>query len=101
MRCSFVQVLVVVAGLAMSAGVLAGPRRAEPQEPLHRGSELIAVEDTQLLRAYLPKGSRVTVVDLTSERGKPAVVSVALPDGHVVHGVSYERLSRVFQPSKG
>jgi hypothetical protein len=101
MRASLLRTLVLVAGLAATADVVASPRRAETHEPLHRGSELVAVEDTQLLRAYLPKGSRITVIELQFEHGKPSVVSVALPDGYVVHGVPYDRLTKAFQPAKG
>lgn len=97
LRC----LVLAAAVAAQAADAFAGPRRVEPLGPVHRGTEFVALEDTQLLEAYLPKGARVTVVDLRFDHGRPSVVSVALPDGYVVQGVSFARLSKAFQVAKG
>lgn len=89
--------------LALYAGAPApaGPRPPEPERPIHRGVELVAVRDVALHGARIAKGSRVTVVAVTFANGKPATVSLALGDGHVLAAVPYERVARSFRPAKG
>lgn len=78
-----------------------GPRQPEPPAPLHRGSELVALRDVELHQARIAEGSRVTVVELRFEHGALVSLSLALPDGYVLHGVSYERIVRSFRATKG
>jgi hypothetical protein len=76
------------------------PRQPEAPSPLHRGAELVAIRDTELHRARI-EGARVTVVEVRFANGAPVAVSLALPDGYVLHDVAYDRVTQSFRPTRG
>ena len=65
--------------------------------PVRAGSELVATRDAQLRDATLAKGSRVTVVAVTDEDGRPVTVDLELKDGHVLRAVAYREVKSAFR----
>jgi hypothetical protein len=81
--------LAAVALLALAAPVVdaaAGwnEARAEAQDDIAVGTELVATADVTLHKAEISKGSHVSVTQLNVHDGRVDAVSVALADGHVV-----------------
>jgi hypothetical protein len=83
--------------LALLAPAAAGP--LEPEQELGVGSQLVAVRDVQLRDATVAKGSRVKVVSVRDQDGKPAAFDLELADGHVVRGVSSRKVRSDFRPA--
>jgi len=81
--------------------VRTSPRQPEASSPLHRGAELVAIRDLELHRARIAEGARVTVVEVRFAHGAPVAVSLALPDGYVLHDIAYERVTQSFRPTRG
>lgn len=65
--------------------------------PVRAGSELVATRDVQLGEATVAKGSRVTVVAVADQDGRPVTVDLELKDGHVVRGVAYREVKSAFR----
>ncbi len=69
---------------ALEGALLEREARAEAEDDLAVGTELMAVSDLSLHRAEIAKGARVNVTKLYLRDGRLDSVNVALADGHVV-----------------
>lgn len=70
---------------------------ADGLDDVQLGAELIATSDVELGRAYLTKGSVVSVRKLDRQAGRLTSVDVELADGHVVTGVSMSVIRASFR----
>ena len=94
-------------GLTLVLGVLAAPASSASAAPsgdrapqlLVVGAELVATRDVALRDAQLQKGSRVRVVKVALKDGQPHAVSLELPDGYVLRGVSARKVRQSFRRS--
>jgi hypothetical protein len=59
------------------------------------GTQLEAKQDTTLRGAKIVKGSRVTIVGVGD-----AALDLELADGHVVRGVSLQKVAQSFRPAR-
>ena len=90
-------------GLALTlpeSSAEAGPPRPAVSPELKVGSELVALRDITLRHATLVKGSRVTVVRIAKQAGKPVALNLELKDGHVLRGVAYRKVRDNFRQAK-
>jgi prepilin-type processing-associated H-X9-DG protein len=58
--------------------------RAEEDDAISIGTELMATADVTLHKAEIARGSKVSVTKLNLREGKVDSINVALADGHVV-----------------
>ena len=93
-------ILIALVALGLPVQSAPGTSRADTvalSQPFTAGDQLEAVRDVNLREAKLSKGSRVTVVKVSHDRGQPVSVSLELKDGHVLHGVAYRKVRQHFR----
>jgi hypothetical protein len=93
----------VILGVTLACGVLAASEAAAspgqegsarpmaaPRTRIEVGVQLVALRQVTIQQVTLVKGSRVRVVAIDVDpKGRPTAVSLELPDGYVLRGVSY------------
>ena len=89
-----------VASTFVSSTAMAAAPAPKPSGAIVRGAILIATHPVVLRAAKLTKGSRITIVQVTSEAGVPVSVAVELKDGHVLRGVPIKLIRDNFAAAK-
>jgi hypothetical protein len=93
--------LATAAGARAEAASEAAPLStpvSTPRGRLAAGATLEAVRDVALEEVQLVKGSKVRVVRIEENKGRPVAVDVELKDGYVLKGVSYSKVAANFRP---